>query len=262
MDVIVLSGGFDPVHDGHISMFKEAAQKYDYVIVGLNSDDWLTRKKGRAFMTYDVRKAILQSIEYIDEVIGMNDEDGTCCDVLEYALSTHTNVSFGNGGDRAEGNFPELDYCNQNDIQIDDTLGGSSKLNSSSEILAQWSFQLSKRDWGLWKVLADYKTVKVKELIVNPHSELSWQSHENRNELWFIRQGTATIYYSSDDEGKDVFVTTKKPTQTMSIPQRKWHQLVNETDELVSVIEIQFGTDCNESDILRAVRPAGDYLPS
>ena len=262
MDVIVLSGGFDPVHDGHSSMFREAAQKYDFVMVGLNSDDWLIRKKGRAFMTYDVRKTILQSIKYVDEVVGMNDEDGTCCDVLEYALSTHTNVYFGNGGDRAEGNFPELDYCKQNDIQIDDTLGGSSKLNSSSEILAQWSFQLSKRDWGLWKVLADYKTVKVKELIVNPHSELSWQSHENRNELWFIRQGTATIYYSSDDEGKDVFVTTKKPTQTMSIPQRKWHQLVNKTDELVSVIEIQFGTDCNESDILRAVRPAGNYLPS
>ena len=85
------------------------------------------------------------------------------------------------------------------------------KLNSSSEILAQWSFQLTQREIGaLWKVLADYKTVKVKELVVNPHSELSWQSHENRNELWFIRQGTATIYYSSDDEGKDVFVTTKE----------------------------------------------------
>ena len=262
MEVIVLSGGFDPVHDGHISMFREAAQKYDHVIVGLNSDDWLTRKKGRAFMPYDVRKSVLQSIKYVDEVVGFNDDDDTCCDVLEYAISTHANVSFGNGGDRAEGNFPELDYCIKNDIQIDDTLGGSSKINSSSEILAQWTWQLTKRDWGIWKVLADYKTVKVKELVVNPHSELSWQSHENRNELWFIRQGTATIYYSSDDEGKDVFVTTKKPTQTMSIPQRKWHQLVNETDELVSVIEIQFGTDCSESDILRAVRPAGDYLPS
>ena len=73
MEVIVLSGGFDPVHDGHISMFREAAQKYDYVMVGLNSDDWLTRKKGRAFMTYDVRKAILQSIKYIDEVVGFNE---------------------------------------------------------------------------------------------------------------------------------------------------------------------------------------------
>ncbi len=262
MEVIVLSGGFDPVHDGHISMFREAAQKYDHVIVGLNSDDWLTRKKGRAFMPYDVRKSVLQSIKWIDEVVGFNDDDDTCCDVLEYAISAHANVSFGNGGDRAEGNFPEINYCTKNDILIDDTLGGSSKINSSSEILAQWTWQLTKRDWGIWKVLADYKTVKVKELVVNPHSELSWQSHENRNELWFIRQGTATIYYSSDDEGKDVFVTRKKPTQTMFIPQCKWHQLVNETDELVSVIEIQYGSACDESDILRAVRPAGDYLPS
>ena len=65
MNVIVLSGGFDPVHDGHIEMFKDAARKYDYVIVGLNSDDWLARKKGRAFMGFDVRKAILDSIQYL-----------------------------------------------------------------------------------------------------------------------------------------------------------------------------------------------------
>lgn len=262
MEVIVLSGGFDPVHDGHISMFREAAEKYDYVIVGLNSDEWLTRKKGRAFMTYDVRKSVLQSIKWVDEVIGFNDDDDTCCDVLEYALSAHSNVSFGNGGDRTEGNFPELNYCNQNDIQIDDTLGGATKINSSSDILAQWTYQLTKRDWGLWKVLADYQTVKVKELVVNPMSELSWQSHEHRNEIWFIRQGTAKIYYSADDEGKEVFVTTKRENQTFDIPVRKWHQLVNETKELLSIIEIQYGTDCVESDILRSSRPAGDYLPS
>ena len=262
MEVIVLSGGFDPVHDGHISMFREAAEKYDHVIVGLNSDDWLTRKKGRAFMSYDVRKSVLQSIKWVDEVVGFNDDDNTCCDVLEYAISTHTNVSFGNGGDRAGGNFPELEYCKQNDIQIDDTLGGDTKINSSSDILAQWTWQLTKRDWGLWKVLADYQTVKVKELVVNPKSVLSWQSHDHRNELWFIREGVATIYYSSDDAGKDVFVTRKRPNDIFLIGKRKWHQLANETDKIVSVIEIQYGSECVEHDILRAVRPTRGILPS
>lgn len=262
MEVIVLSGGFDPVHDGHISMFREAAQKYDHVIVGLNSDDWLTRKKGRAFMPYDVRKSVLQSIKWIDEVVGFNDDYDNACDVLEYAISAHTNVTFGNGGDRAEGNFPELEFCKQNDIAVDDTLGGATKINSSSDILAQWTWQLTKRDWGLWKVLADYKTVKVKELVVNPKSELSWQSHEHRNEIWFVRQGTATIYYSSDNEGKEVFVTTKRANQSFDIPVQKWHQLVNETEELLSIIEIQYGFECVESDILRGSRPPGNYLPS
>lgn len=262
MDVIVLSGGFDPVHDGHISMFREASEKYDHVIVGLNSDDWLTRKKGRPFMSYDVRKTILQSIKWIDEVVGFNDDDDTCCDVLEYALTTHPNVSFGNGGDRSEGNFPEIDFCKSNDIQIDDTLGGTSKINSSSDILAQWSWQLTKRDWGLWKVLADYKTVKVKELVVNPRSKLSWQTHEHRNELWFIREGVATVYYSFDKHGDTVYKETLKPNQTFELGIGHWHMLVNDSDELLSVVEIQYGDKCEESDILRAVLDESKALPA
>ena len=261
MNVIVLSGGFDPVHDGHIEMFKDAARKYDYVIVGLNSDDWLARKKGRAFMGFDVRKAILDSIQYIDQVISFDDSDDTAIQAIEYARKNHQFITFGNGGDRGH-NFPEEAFCREYDVAIDGTLGGNTKLNSSSDFLAEWKFQPTDREWGLWKVLADYKTVKVKELVVAPNSTLSWQSHENRNELWFIREGTATIYYSSDDKGKDVFVTTKVPNDTFMINKRKWHQLANETEESVYVIEIQYGDECVEHDILRAVRPTRGILPS
>lgn len=259
MNVVVLSGGFDPVHDGHIEMFKEAAKKYDHVIVGLNSDNWLVRKKGRAFMGFEVRKAILKSIQYIDQVIAFDDSDDTANDAIYYANVKFENVTFGNGGDRKD-NFPEADYCREHNIKIDDTLGGSSKLNSSSDFLADWKFQPTDREWGLWKVLADYKTVKVKELVVAPNSSLSWQSHEKRNELWFIREGIATIYYSSDDGGKDVFATIKSPNDTFMINKRKWHQLANETEESVSVIEIQYGDECVEHDILRAVRPTRGVL--
>ena len=261
MNVVVLSGGFDPVHDGHIEMFKDAAKNYDYVIVGLNSDDWLTRKKGRAFMDFEVRKAILQSIQYVDQVISFDDSDDTAINAIDYARKNYQFVTFGNGGDRGY-NFPEEAFCRDYDIRIDSSLGGNTKLNSSSDFLAEWKFQPTDREWGVWKVLADYKTVKVKELVVAPNSNLSWQSHENRNELWFIREGTATIYYSSDDKGKDVFVTTKAPNDTFMINKRKWHQLANETEESVSVIEIQYGDECVEHDILRAVRPTRGILPS
>jgi D-beta-D-heptose 7-phosphate kinase/D-beta-D-heptose 1-phosphate adenosyltransferase len=263
MNVVVLSGGFDPVHDGHIEMFKDARNKYDLVLVGLNSDDWLNRKKGRAFMPFDVRFTVLDSCKYIDEVFSFDDSDDTANMAIQYALDTYglNSITFGNGGDRS-GNFPEKNFCFQNDILIDDTLGGTTKLNSSSDFLAEWKFQPTDREWGLWKVLADYKTVKVKELVVAPNSHLSWQSHEKRNELWFIREGTATIYYSSDDSGKDVFVTKKTPNDTFLINKRKWHQLANETEESVSVIEIQYGDECVEHDILRAVRPTRGILPS
>ena len=119
-----------------------------------------------------------------------------------------------------------------------------------------------RRDWGEWVVLEDYDSCKIKELKVLPGKSLSWQSHEHRNELWFVREGTATIYYSSDDQGKDVFVTTKTQNDTFMITKRKWHQLVNETDKTVSVIEIQYGNECVEHDILRAVRPTRGILPS
>ena len=263
MNVVVLSGGFDPVHDGHIEMFKEARNKYDLVLVGLNSDDWLARKKGRPFMSYDVRFAVLSSCQYISEVFSFDDSDDTANMAIKYALDTYgiNSITFGNGGDRSN-NFPEKDFCFQNDILIDDTLGGTTKLNSSSDFLAEWKFQPTEREWGLWKVLADYKTAKVKELVVAPNSSLSWQSHEHRNELWFIREGTATIYYSSDDKGKDVFVTQKNPNDTFMIYKRKWHQLVNDTEKPLSIIEIQYGDKCDEHDILRGQRPKRGILPS
>ena len=146
MRVVVLSGGFDPLHDGHIEMFKEARNNYDLVLVGLNSDDWLIRKKGRFFMSYDVRFAVVDSCQYIDEVFCFDDSDGTATKAIQYALDTYglNSITFGNGGDRS-GNFPEKDFCFQNDIIIDDSLGGVTKLNSSSDFLADWKFQPTSR---------------------------------------------------------------------------------------------------------------------
>ena len=80
--VIVLSGGFDPVHKGHMRMFREAANLGAQVIVGLNSDDWLTRKKGKPFMKFDERAEILQSCNFISQVLPMEDWDDTASDII------------------------------------------------------------------------------------------------------------------------------------------------------------------------------------
>lgn len=257
VEIIVLSGGFDPVHDGHIAMFEAAARKYDYVIVGLNSDEWLTRKKGKPFMPYSVREKILKSIKWVDEVWDFDDSDDSACALLESVAFSHANITFGNGGDRSNDNYPEFTFCLEQDIAIDDTLGGSSKLNSSSDFLNQWRIETCDRDWGEWKVLNNYNsTTKVKELIVHPGKSLSWQKHQYRSEVWFVREGTATIYFSLDSDGNDVIKTTKGKHQTHTLFSDRWHQLVNETDKELSIIEIQYGTKCLESDIVRSPRPS------
>ncbi len=118
------------------------------------------------------------------------------------------------------------------------------------------------RSWGWWRVLAEYdKFCKIKELVVDPQAKLSWQRHEFRSEVWFVRIGTATIYYSDDREGeKNVFKVTKVEKQTQRISRYQWHCLSNETNKELSIIEIQFGDDCTESDITRRQLPRGGYL--
>ena len=119
-----------------------------------------------------------------------------------------------------------------------------------------------QRDWGWWRVLYHFdKTCKVKELVVHPNHRLSWQQHKERSEIWFVRKGTATIYLSHDREGlKNVFKITKVTKQTQRISRYQWHCLANETKEILSVVEIQFGDRCDESDIIRKQLPSGDYL--
>tara|TARA_B100001996_G_scaffold269469_1_gene210759 strand:+ start:1451 stop:1882 length:432 start_codon:yes stop_codon:yes gene_type:complete len=138
-NIIILSGGFDPIHKGHVRMFKEA-NKLGKVIVGLNSDKWLIRKKNKFFMPFDERKEILESIKYIDLVFDFNDDDDTACNLIKYIynkFSKDSNVFFGNGGDRTNETTPEVQYCIKNNIELIWGLGGG-KIQSSSDLLSKW----------------------------------------------------------------------------------------------------------------------------
>jgi len=257
-NIVILSGGFDPVHEGHISMFIDAYNHYDKVIVGLNSDNWLTRKKGKPFMSFSSRKAILESILYIDSVLSFDDTDNSAIALLKDVQNLYpsSKLTFGNGGDRSYANYPELSFCLENNIAIDDVLGGSNKMNSSSTLLDSWKTDSTIRDWGLWKVLHKYSpnTTKIKELVVNPKESLSWQMHHKRSEVWFVREGTATVHHSNHAyEGIEKVTLCKN--DVFIIPLEKWHRLSNETKEILSIIEIQFGDDCVEHDIVRQSFP-------
>jgi D-beta-D-heptose 7-phosphate kinase/D-beta-D-heptose 1-phosphate adenosyltransferase len=251
MTIVVCSGGFDPLHSGHIAQFAAAKQLGDKLVVAVNSDAWLERKKGRAFMPIHERSTIVGSLGMVDEVIvDYDDSDGSSINALLEVQRRYPDqrILFANGGDRTSGNIPEMTVPG---IEFAFGVGGENKANSSSWILEQWRAPKTTRVWGEYSVLHEVGThTKVKELTVSPGSTLSMQRHDERAEHWFIAEGTAEVYTinrSSDVEFMGVF----RRHQSLHIPRGQWHQLCNPGNEPLRVIEIQYGNRCEEDDIER-----------
>ena len=128
--LIAVSGGFDPIHRGHVRMIKEAAQ-YGDVIVITNSDDWLFRKKGFVFMEFTQRVEILNAIKGVILVDSVDDSDGTVCEAIRRLEPTF----FANGGDRGRNNTPEQAVCEELGVELLWGIGGNQKLSSSSDLV-------------------------------------------------------------------------------------------------------------------------------
>ena len=126
---IVISGGFDPVHIGHLKMIQAAGAMGEVTVV-LNSDDWLRRKKGYVFMPYEERKCLLNQLKGVAEVSAVDDSDDTVCDALQRLKP----AMFGNGGDRTSENTPEASLCQELGIEMVWNLGGK-KIQSSSGLV-------------------------------------------------------------------------------------------------------------------------------
>ena len=138
-NIILISGGFDPIHSGHIKLINDA-NKYGDVIVLLNSDEWLRNKKGKEFLSFDERKIIMKNIKGVIDVIEFDDSDKTCIDGIKKVKSLYKNniIKFANGGDRNNETTPEKEFCDKNDIETLFGIGGNDKSNSSSWILKKW----------------------------------------------------------------------------------------------------------------------------
>lgn len=252
MNIILVTGGFDPIHSGHIAYFKSAKTLGDMLIVGLNSDEWLERKKGKAFMPWPERLCLINNLSMVDEVYTFNDEDGSAKHFIQQVRAHYPDakIIFANGGDRTASNIPEMDI-EDNNIEFVFGIGGNSKLNSSSWILDEWKSPKIPRKWGYYRVLhKNDNHVKVKELTVEPGQCLSMQRHQNRAEHWFISEGDAEVYTinkKTDQELVGIF----HRHQSLHIKKNEWHQLCNPSNNPLKIIEIQYGTDCDESDIER-----------
>ena len=135
--VSLVTGGFDPLHSGHISYFKRAKDLSNYLVVGLNTEEWLTHKKGHYFQSWVERAEIIRHLEMVDAVISWeDDEQGSACGAIEKCLDIAEKVIFCNGGDRGKENTPELDRFGDNRrVDFRFAVGGDYKENSSSWIL-------------------------------------------------------------------------------------------------------------------------------
>ena len=141
--IVLVTGGFDPIHSGHISYFNAACKLGSKLIVGVNSDNWLKRKKGRAFMCIKERLIIIKHLKMVDEVCSWNDDDNTACNLIKSLLNKfpkNMSIIFANGGDRNIENIPEKKFFINNErVEFVFGVGGCNKRNSSSNILNKWN---------------------------------------------------------------------------------------------------------------------------
>ena len=241
--VSIVSGGFDPVHSGHINLMLAARELGDQLIVLLNSDEWLSRKKGRPFMNFFERKMVLENLWFVDYVLDFDDSDNSAVDGLEKVVSMYKqkdDLYFCNGGDR--NSLDDIPEKGVPGIQLKFGVGGDTKINSSSKLVNEYFSRPAERDWGNWDVLKNYEHlgVKVKELIIKPGQSTSMQRHRYRSEFMFVADGQLT----------NMNKITDKHNYTM-IDQGEWHKLENKGDKDLHIVEIQYGTACVEEDIER-----------
>ena len=255
--VVLVTGGFDPLHSGHLAYFKAAKALGDTLVVGINSDSWLKRKKGRSFYTWDERFQLIKNLEMVDYVIEFNDDENNSINAIKQSTQTFpgAKIIFANGGDRTAENIPEMglldDEQYKDNLEFVFSVGGDNKMNSSSWILEEWKAPKTTRAWGYYRVLHEQgKEIKVKELTVGAKTCLSMQRHKDRAEHWFVAEGTATVYTLNAGTDMDLVGTYNK-FESLHINKEQWHKLCNETDEPLRVIEIQYGENCIEEDIER-----------
>jgi cytidyltransferase-like protein len=251
MKIVVVTGGFDPLHSGHIEYFNAAKELGDKLIVGINSDAWLARKKGQPFMPIIERMAIIENLKLVDHCVIFNDNDGSSIEAIKNVKMMYPDaeIIFANGGDRTHLNIPEMSIKDPR-LSFEFGVGGFNKSNSSSWILREWKQPKTLRQWGYYRILHDVPGTKVKELTVEPGKSLSLQRHKHRTEHWHISEGRCAVEQRMPN-GYQLPIVELDTLSQIVIPMNDWHRLYNPFDVPCRIIEIQYGTECNEEDIER-----------
>jgi cytidyltransferase-like protein len=258
--IIAVSGGFDPVHIGHVRMFEEAKKLGTHLVVIINSDEWLKRKKGFAFMPEKERAELIKKFAAVDDTHVHYSDDIHVSDALrDYTMEIdgerHPIHIFANGGDRKnEADIPEAQVCKEKDIEMIFNVGAGGKVQSSS-----WLTDAVKggklpyeetRPWGGFTVFERTDSRWIKTLVFTPGNRFSLQTHRYRSEMWICVEGELQAQRGKLENGEPVITETVTLTvgDTFFIPVGDVHRLGSNTGG--TVVEVAFG-DAIEEDITR-----------
>ncbi len=244
MKKIAVSGGFDPIHIGHLQMLDEAKSLGTHLTVILNSDRFLKEKKGYFFMPFKERRKILLGLKAVDKVVKCIDKDETVKETLKDLRKKNLIDLFANGGDRENvKDIPEYEVCKENGIKMVFGVGGG-KIQSSSKLVNKFLNYQEERPWGYFVNLIEEKTLKVKKLVIHPGQKISFQFHNHRDEKWFAIKGKGLVYI---ERKKLEF----KKGSFFEIIKGQKHSIENTGKLNLEFIEIQFGKKVVEEDIVR-----------
>ena len=244
---VAVSGGFDPLHIGHVRMFKQAKAYGDVLIVIVNNDNWLRDKKGFVFMPQRERVEMLRALPFVDEVVLTGHKKGDPDRSVSRALERVRPHVFANGGDRFKSNVPEVAVCKRLGIEMVFNIGEGGKVQSSSWMVRDVSrnFLRSVRPWGEFYGWDEGPEWKLKTLYIKPGKRLSLQYHRHRAELWVLVKGDATATIEANGKTHKAKLING---QLFAVPAHAMHRL--ESKRGATIVEIALGA-FDEADIVR-----------
>ena len=251
---VLISGGFDPIHEGHLDLINGAA-KAGKVIAIVNSDKSLVDKKGYFFMNQDQRINVIKNLKNVHDAYISIDKDSTVRKTIESIVKEklYKIAYFANGGDRSKPeDIPEREVCESNSIELIFNVGGD-KIQSSSiltQSLTEKILNLNndssivKKPWGYFRNFIYEDNYLLKKIVILPQEEISYQSHKYRDEHWIIVKGEIEV----TKENKKLQLSENN---YLFIQSNTKHKMTNHSDTPVVIIEVQTGKFISEDDIER-----------
>jgi D-beta-D-heptose 7-phosphate kinase/D-beta-D-heptose 1-phosphate adenosyltransferase len=245
---VAVSGGFDPLHIGHVQLFKQARALGTHLVVIVNNDNWLKSKKGFSFLPQQERVALIRELSCVDKVVLTNHKENDSDMSVSRALRILKPAIFANGGDRTKENTPEDEVCKKYDITMKFGIGGG-KIQSSSWLVkdAVKTAVRTIRPWGTFFDWDGGESWHLKTIYVEPKKRLSLQYHHLRKECWVLVEGEVSAVVS-DGTTKKLVSKKLKTGEPFFIKKKQIHRLVSEKGGVI--VEIALG-DFKEDDIVR-----------